>query len=190
MLDPSRPRPCRRGAAGPRTLDQGLVHIQDNESSSGILYQWTVHEDYIGSTMSMSEALERFDQGETEMTTATVSLQELMRDAMATHHRYKELRQRFWTREEARYYFASKNCPNGGVLPSQRNGLYAHNWHVCNRKCQEVSCPVILVRARCDRFDTWLYNRSKVEGHLADHRDHVRTNEVGRYLWCDACKRA
>lgn len=69
--------------------------------------------------------------------------------------------------------------------------LYAHNWHRCligTDREKPVSKAVVAAMDRGAKLTCYVLDRGAREYDLAQHREHVRDGEVGRYLWCDACQ--
>jgi hypothetical protein len=61
--------------------------------------------------------------------------------------------------------------------------LYAHNWHRC-----AIGTSLEKPHSKATVEACYVLDRGAREYDLAQHREHVRDNEVGRYLWCDACQ--
>jgi hypothetical protein len=92
-----------------------------------------------------------------------------------------------WRRAGARAtaWIAEAAPETGGVH------LYAHNWYRCLLGTAREKPNTAAVVAAMDRGDTlccYILDRGAREYDLAEHREHVRDGEVGRYLWCDACQ--
>lgn len=69
--------------------------------------------------------------------------------------------------------------------------LYAHNWHRCALGTsleKPHSQATVEALERGDRLACYVLDRGAREYDLAQHREHVRDGEVGRYLWCYACQ--
>ena len=66
------------------------------------------------------------------------------------------------------------------------NSLFVHNWYVCNRKDEQADQFLRDLDARWEPIKA----RMRRWQDQAQHREHVKADEVGRYLWCAACKAA